>query len=121
MRTILKMEEALMFLFGLFLLWPLGLAWWWLLLLFFSPHLGALGYLAGPRIGALTYNLFHHKGLALALYLLGVTSGQSHLVLAGAILFAHSSFDRMLGFGLKHTDSFNNTHLAVIGRSSQTS
>lgn len=29
-----------------------------------------------------------------------------------------SSFDRVLGYGLKHEDAFQNTHLGVIGRSS---
>lgn len=36
--------------------------------------------------------------------------------LAGAILFAHSSLDRILGYGLKHFDSFRNTHLGTIGK-----
>ena len=33
-----------------------------------------------------------------------------------AILFGHSSFDRVLGYGLKHEDAFQNTHLGRIGR-----
>ena len=31
-------------------------------------------------------------------------------------LFGHSSFDRVMGYGLKHEDSFQNTHLGGIGR-----
>jgi hypothetical protein len=31
-------------------------------------------------------------------------------------LFGHSSFDRVLGYGLKHEDAFQNTHLGRIGR-----
>lgn len=116
MRTLLKLEEAGMFLLSLLLVWPLGPDWWWLLILFFAPDLGALGYLAGPRLGAFTYNALHHKGLALALYLLGVVINQPELALAGAIIFAHSSFDRILGFGLKYPDSFQNTHLGPIGK-----
>lgn len=38
------------------------------------------------------------------------------LQLAGVILLGHSSLDRVLGYGLKHADSFQNTHLGVIGR-----
>lgn len=34
----------------------------------------------------------------------------------GVILLGHSSLDRVLGYGLKHSDSFQNTHLGVIGR-----
>jgi hypothetical protein len=38
------------------------------------------------------------------------------LQLAGVILLGHSSLDRVLGYGLKHSDSFQHTHLGVIGR-----
>jgi uncharacterized protein DUF4260 len=31
-------------------------------------------------------------------------------------LFEHSSFDRVLGYGLKHEDAFQNTHLGRIGK-----
>jgi hypothetical protein len=37
-------------------------------------------------------------------------------MLAGTILLGHSSLDRVLGYGLKYPDSFQNTHLGVIGR-----
>jgi len=32
-------------------------------------------------------------------------------------LLGHSSFDRVFGYGLKHEDAFQNTHLGRIGRS----
>ena len=38
------------------------------------------------------------------------------LMFAGTILFGHSSFDRVMGYGLKHEDAFQNTHLGWIGR-----
>lgn len=31
-------------------------------------------------------------------------------------LLGHSSFDRVLGYSLKHEDAFQNTHLGRIGR-----
>ena len=31
-------------------------------------------------------------------------------------LFGHSSLDRVMGYGLKHEDAFQNTHLGRIGR-----
>ena len=43
----------------------LGLSFWVWILLFFTPDIGMLGYLVNPRIGAVSYNLFHHKGIAL--------------------------------------------------------
>ncbi len=38
------------------------------------------------------------------------------LLLAGIIMFGHSGMDRVFGYGLKHTDSFSNTHLGRIGK-----
>ena len=40
----------------------------------------------------------------------------TRLELAAIILFAHSSLDRALGYGLKYDDSFGNTHLGSIGK-----
>ncbi len=116
MRNLLKLEEAAMFLFGLVLLGNFGLPWWLLILLLLSPDLGALGYLANPRFGALTYNLLHHKAVALALFFIGVVSANLYFQIAGLIIFTHSSIDRAFGFGLKFPDSFNNTHLGPIGK-----
>jgi len=81
-----------------------------------TPDLSMVGYLANPRVGAWTYNLIHHKGLAVALYVLGNLLAIPWLMFAGTILFGHSSFDRVMGYGLKHEDAFQNTHLGRIGR-----
>jgi Domain of unknown function (DUF4260) len=35
---------------------------------------------------------------------------------AGLIILGHSSFDRILGYGLKYSDAFQHTHLGMIGR-----
>lgn len=39
--------------------------------LFLLPDMGMLGYLVNTRVGAITYNLCHHKGIAVACYLAG--------------------------------------------------
>ena len=74
-----------------------------------------VGYLINPRAGALAYNVAHHKGIAVALYLLGVQIQLEWLVGAGLIMLGHSSMDRILGYGLKYSDSFQNTHLGRTG------
>jgi hypothetical protein len=78
-----------------------------------------LAYLGGPRIGAFGYNFVHHKGLAISLFVLGVLLGNPLLQLAGIIFFGHSSLDRVLGYGLKYPDSFQHTHLGMIGKFKQ--
>ena len=75
-----------------------------------------VGYLFGPKAGALTYNVFHHKGIAAGLYVAGMLFNNFELQFAGLLLFGHSSFDRILGYGLKHDDNFHNTHLGWIGQ-----
>lgn len=104
-----------MFLFSLVLFETLNYSWWWFAGLFFVPDIGMLGYLLNPKVGAVTYNFFHHKGLALTLYVLGLWFMVSSLQMAGIILFAHSSFDRILGYGLKYEKGFKFTHLGKIG------
>ena len=116
MKNTLKIEELAMLLLGTFLFYELDYTWWWFLVLFLLPDIGMLGYLVNTRVGAFSYNLFHHKGIALLVYFSGVFSDNRPLMLAGVILFSHAAFDRLLGYGLKYTDSFHHTHLGKAGR-----
>ena len=75
-----------------------------------------VGYLAGNKVGAIVYNLFHHKAVALVIYSIGMYFGNEVLQLIGVILFGHSSMDRMLGYGLKYFSGFQITHLGKIGK-----
>ncbi|WP_053976204.1 DUF4260 domain-containing protein [Mangrovimonas xylaniphaga] len=114
MKRSLKTEELLMFLLGIYAFHTLSYSWWWFLVLLMLPDIGMLGYLANPKIGAITYNLCHHKAIAVALFLLGVYFELEILKLVGIIMFSHTSFDRMFGFGLKYFDDFKNTHLGKL-------
>jgi hypothetical protein len=116
-KQIIKLEEAAFFALSILAFAQLDLAWWWYLLLLFTPELSMLGYMAGPRLGALLYNLVHHRALAVLVYVSGVYLSYPSLMLAGIILFGHSSLDRAFGYGLKYADSFQNTHLGKIGPS----
>lgn len=91
-----------------------GASWWIFAVLFLTPDLSMLGYLAGPRTGALCYNLVHSYVTVLAAgVILHVLSVPFALPLS-AILVAHIGFDRALGFGLKRTTGFKDTHLSVF-------
>ena len=117
MKNMLKLEEFFLFGLALFLFSKLGFyTWGWYALLFFVPDLSMIGYVMNPRVGSWTYNLIHHKGVAVALYVLGSLLSVPWLMFAGTILLGHSSFDRVLGYGLKYPDAFQNTHLGRIGR-----
>jgi hypothetical protein len=115
-KNVLKLEELLMLLLGLYLFSFLNFSWWLFALLFLAPDIGLLGYLINTRIGAIMYNITHHKGIAVALYLTGSIIANPVLQYIGILMFAHSSFDRIFGYGLKFTNDFKSTHLGTIGK-----
>jgi hypothetical protein len=117
MKKLIKLEELGEFLFSIYLFSLLPYPWWFYPLFFFAPDLSMVGYLAGPRLGAITYNLIHHKALSLSLFVVGSLLHIPVLSLIGVIILGHSSLDRVMGYGLKFSDSFGHTHLGAIGRS----
>lgn len=116
MKKIIKLEELGMFLLSILMFSKTGFVWWWFPALLLVPDISMLGYAVNSRWGAYSYNIFHHKGIAVLVYAGGFLAGQPYLELAGAILFGHSSMDRILDYGLKYTDSFKRTHLGRIGK-----
>ena len=115
MKTLLKLEDLAELVLALVVFAHLPYAWWVLPALFLLPDLSMLGYLAGPRVGAFTYNLAHHKALAVTVGLIGVVLHEPNWQLAGTVLFFHIAFDRLLGYGLKYATSFKETHLGQLG------
>ncbi len=96
------------------MIYNLGLPFWSWFLLFFTPDIGMLGYLVNTKVGAFFYNIFHHKGLAIAIAFAGYFLHNDITTAIGILLFAHASFDRVFGYGLKYADSFKNTHLGSL-------
>jgi hypothetical protein len=117
MKNLLKMEELAELLLALVVFSRLPYAWWVLPAAFLLPDLSMLGYLAGPRIGAFSYNFAHHKALAVAAGAAGLLLGQPVLLLAGTVLWFHITLDRLLGYGLKYATGFKDTHLGRVGAS----
>jgi len=118
MKVILKLEELAMFVLSIYLFNQLHFSWWWFPLLLLAPDIGAIGYLINNKTGAVLYNIFHHKAIAIILYLAGMYLSNESVAFAGIILFAHSSMDRIFGYGLKYFEGFAFTHLGKIGRQS---
>jgi hypothetical protein len=85
--------------------------WGWFALLILLPDISMLGYAFNGRVGVLLYNAAHTYlapvFLGACLYLSG-----NHALLPYAIIWiAHIGFDRLLGFGLKYSRAFGDTHL----------
>ena len=116
MKTLIQLEEGAMFLFGIFLFAQLSFSWWWFPALILLPDIGMIGYAASNKIGAVSYNFFHHKAIALIVYVAGFYLKNDTIMLIGIILFAHSSMDRLFGYGLKYFTGFSFTHLGKIGK-----
>ena len=72
MKNLLKLEELALMVLGIFMFGLLGYQWWWLPVLILTPDVSMLGYLLGAKIGAMSYNLFHHRGFAVLLYFVGI-------------------------------------------------
>jgi hypothetical protein len=92
-----------------------GGGWGMFAALFLVPDLSLLGYLAGPRIGAAVYNAGHSHAMPATLAAVAWLVGSPALLLGATIWVAHIGFDRMLGYGLKYTSGFRDTHLGRVG------
>jgi len=114
MKYLLKAEEFALFLACVYLFSQLTFAWWWFPALLLLPDLSMVGYLINPAVGAVTYNLVHHKALGILIGIWGLAVGNQYLMLAGIMLVAHSSMDRVAGYGLKYADSFKHTSLGTL-------
>lgn len=89
----------------------LGGNWLFAIPLLLLPDLSMVGYLGDPRLGSLIYNLFHNWVIGLAVLGVGVWLANDAVLLAGTVLFGHVGMDRLVGYGLKHTSGFKDTHL----------
>ncbi len=114
--VVLRIESLAIFVAGVLLYLQLNGNALWLLPLLLAPDASMVGYLGGPRLGAITYNIAHNLATALALLAIGWFAAIAPLALAGAILVAHVGMDRTLGYGLKLPTDFKDTHLGRIGR-----
>lgn len=118
MKNILKLESV-----GLFILFTGAYfhfysgTWGLYLALFFIPDLSFAFYLITKKIGAIAYNVFHHQGVLVLLFLIGYFVKEDYIMKVALIFLAHSTFDRVAGYGLKYFDSFDHTHLGWIGKS----
>ena len=115
-RTWLRLEGLAAFAAGLGVFGASGGNWLLIVPLLLLPDVSAVGYLAGPRVGAFTYNAIHNWVPGLAVLRAGSVAGLTGVLIAGSILVAHVGMDRAVGYGLKLPSSFQDTHLGRMGR-----
>ena len=91
-----------------------GHPWWLFLALALAPDLSMIGFAAGARVGAATYDAVHTYALPVALAVVGVAAGIDGAVAIGLVWLAHIGVDRALGYGLKYPTGFKDTHLQRV-------
>jgi hypothetical protein len=80
-----------------------------------APDLSFAAYLAGPRVGALVYNLAHTYVWPVPLGTACLLGGEAGLPVQIALIWAaHIGVDRVLGYGLKYPTAFEDTHLGRV-------
>lgn len=112
----IRLEWAIVAVAAVVFYGSVGVSWWLFAALILAPDLSMLGYLGGPRVGAIAYNAFHILVVPVLLLLAGHLSGNAAAMAFALIWIAHIAVDRALGYGLKLSTGFQDTHLGRIGR-----
>jgi len=115
-RSLLRLEGVVVVLASVVLYAASGSSWLMFAVLLLAPDAGILGYAAGARAGAVTYNLMHTYAVPVAMVAVAVSADRPLVVAIGLIWLVHIGLDRALGYGLKYDDAFGHTHLGWIGR-----
>ena len=118
MKKIVAVEEFAQMVLCLYLLFQLPdhVSVWALIPLFFVPDLFAVGFFVNNATGTFLYNFSHHKLVAIVMTAIGFFLPSNFLLQAGIIFYAHSCFDRTLGYGLKYLGNPSKTHLGYMGK-----
>lgn len=116
-RAVLRLEGLALLAIALLLYRSIGANWLLFAGLFLLPDASFAGYLFGPRIGALAYNIAHSTIGPLMLAALALAYPSPDSLPIAFIWLAHVGFDRALGYGLKKASGFHDTHLGRIGHS----
>jgi len=115
-RVVLRLEGLCVLIAASVAYAKFGLGWGTFALFFLTPDVSFFGYLAGPKVGAVSYNLAHSYIGAVTCLAAGIVVPAPTILCIGLIWCAHIGFDRALGYGLKYPDGFGFTHLGRIGR-----
>jgi Domain of unknown function (DUF4260) len=112
-RALLHAEGLVVGVGAVVLYFDQGYGWVLLVVLALAPDLSMLGYLGGPRVGAVAYNAAHTYVGPVVLGVLGILAGDV-LVQLALIWLSHIGADRALGYGLKYPTDFKDTHLQRV-------
>jgi hypothetical protein len=111
---LLRLEGAAVLAGSLVLYFDQGYGWLALVVLVLAPDLAMIAYAAGPRVGAVVYDIAHTEALPVALGVAGLLATETRPVQLALIWLVHIGADRLLGYGLKYPTAFGDTHLQRV-------
>lgn len=91
-----------------------GTGWWVFFLLLLAPDVAMLPYLVSKRAGTIAYNLVHTYTGPLLVGVIALVTGWELGVALALIWLAHCGIDRAVGYGLKYSTEFKDTHLGRL-------
>ncbi|WP_042478037.1 DUF4260 domain-containing protein [Bacillus ndiopicus] len=114
LRSWIKWEYGISFimLFMLYIYLDFSVLWFFFCLLI--PDICMVGYIVDERIGAIIYNIGHSFILPAVLLTIALLANMAFLLPIAMIWLAHIFMDRALGYGLKYTTGFKETHIQKI-------
>jgi hypothetical protein len=113
-NKIVRFENGFAFAISFYIYMQLDFPIWLFFALLLVPDITMIGYVINAKIGATVYNIGHSFILPL-LFVLGYFYFlKDFLLIISIVWLAHIFMDRLLGFGLKYKESFNNTHIQKL-------
>jgi len=111
---LLRLEGLAVAVGALVLYFNADYGWLLLVLLILAPDLSMFGYVGGPAVGAVIYDVVHTYTLPVGLGVIGVVADSSTATQIALIWLTHIGVDRFLGYGLKYPTGFKDTHLQRV-------
>lgn len=112
----IRTDAAALFVVTLCACVAMHVSWTWFLVLFLVPDVSMIGYVFGPRAGAVMYNTAHLYAWPAGLLATGLVFHTSWATTAALTWIAHVSFDNVMGYGLKLPTGFEHTIYGSIGK-----
>lgn len=113
-KPLLHLEGAMLLACTILAYAHLNLSWSTFLLTLLLPDIAMLGYLVTPKLGSWLYNVAHTTTLPLLIGAFAFAFQATVGMQIALIWLAHIGADRMIGYGLKYSTNFKDTHMEHI-------
>lgn len=110
----MRLEGVIVFLLAIGFYYVNEFSWVVFTIFLLAPDIGMVGYAVNNIIGSYIYNIFHTYTIPLILIGVSILVKVDILLLIGLIWSAHIGMDRALGYGLKYSTGFKDTHLGKL-------